>query len=256
LVRHGLEERHARNRHARRRSRDSLAKLKTEITDLIREAQKSVPDADDLDDELRDAIDVAAELCAHGRTAVPRSSHGSRDINGVVETEESFRLVGQLTTLARCLFALGMDDAAVLELVRRAAWDSMPQIRRDVLVTVRDADGLNTNEIAGRVAHDWKTVKRALDDLELIGGGMVERTESGRSPKDVPIYRWSITPAFEGIVAGQPSDLTLKEHPLSPQLVSTSRVSSDGGSASTHTSRDASPAGLLSETTARGRESG
>jgi hypothetical protein len=84
---------------------------------------------DDLDPGLLDHIlDVAQVVCL-GRANVPRHGYGKREIDGLPEVELPPRLAKQLTQLARCLAALGLDPERIRWLVTHAGLSSMPQLR-------------------------------------------------------------------------------------------------------------------------------
>lgn len=123
----------------------------------------------ELPESIAEALDDMAILVCYGRGAVPRNGYGQREIIGDAVVEEPPRLTGQLVLLARSLLALGLDEDASLTLCRRAALDSMPEIRRRVLAALVRDDGITVAEVARRAACDRKVARMALEDLAAIG---------------------------------------------------------------------------------------
>ena len=137
---------------------------------------------------VADAIEDAALVCCWGRATVPRNGYGAREIDGEATVEEPPRLVRQLTTVARGLLALGCDDVATADICRRLALDSMPVPRRSVLAVLTDAalpdsvQPLTTSTVARRGGLDRGVARRSLEDLELVGVVVADRT--GADPDD------------------------------------------------------------------------
>ena len=152
-----------------------------------------------LTDGVHAAIEQAAVVCCYGRTSVPRDGY-RRSVIGDAETEEPYRLSGQLATAARCALALGLSEIETVGLVRRIARDSMPQVRRNALrvLAAQPVDTWvdhrqNTATIAKRLHAHHQVVGRTLEDLNLAG--VVESAKVGESgPHDVLV--WSLAEQF------------------------------------------------------------
>jgi hypothetical protein len=123
----------------------------------------------DLTDEAHDALDDAALVACWGRASVPRQKWGRRDVDGVAVIEEPPRLVRQLVTLARCLVAIGNSEPEAVNLARRCALDTVPAARRDCLAYLADGVAATVSEIARHTRHHRDVVRRALEDLQIVG---------------------------------------------------------------------------------------
>ena len=104
-----------------------------------------------------------------GHGAVPRHDYGKREIDGLPNVESPPRLALQLTTLARCLLALGMDSDRARWLCEHAALSSMPTIRLRVLQALADGEELNISEVARRARAHRHPTRFALEELQTIG---------------------------------------------------------------------------------------
>jgi hypothetical protein len=120
-------------------------------------------------DEVAQQLDELAVVCCYGRAVVPRNAYGRREIEGLALVEEPPRLVGQLLLLARGLLALGLHPAAVVALCRRAALDSMPEVRRHLLEALADGGELTVSAAARRVGCHRHVARMALEELGAIG---------------------------------------------------------------------------------------
>jgi hypothetical protein len=79
------------------------------------------------------------------------------------------RLSKQLVQLARGGIALGMDREAAMAVVQRCAADTMPPMRRDILLDVAAHPDTPTSEVVKRLQVPRKTVDRVLQELQLLG---------------------------------------------------------------------------------------
>lgn len=122
-----------------------------------------------LSESVAKTIDDAALVACLGRAAVEREGYGARGIVSLPTIEEPPRLIGQLALLARALLSLGLDATHVAAISRRAALDSMPQVRRRVLAMLATDEELVTAEIARRIGADRKVATMALQELAAIG---------------------------------------------------------------------------------------
>jgi hypothetical protein len=118
---------------------------------------------------MAEAIFDAAQVACWGRAAVPRHGYGKREIDGLPVIESTPRITRQLLMLARCLLALEVDDEPTLALVRRAALDSMPEIRRRILQQLCGGAVVTGREVARELECDVGVAIRTLEDLAAIG---------------------------------------------------------------------------------------
>ncbi|MFD8303209.1 bifunctional DNA primase/polymerase [Streptomyces sp. NPDC059690] len=166
-----------------------------------------------LSDNAHEQIEAAVRFCALGRGAVPRHGYGKREIDGMPDVEDPYRLAGQLRLLVRSLVALGVPEERAVGVARRCALDSMPRPRLAVLHALAEAD---TKLTAGAVARGCgglsrDTALRNLEDLEVIGLTVCDRPDEDEwSPtaswQAKPIRAsmpWSLVEGKEGRLAVQ-----------------------------------------------------
>jgi hypothetical protein len=131
-------------------------------------------DAPKLGREMLLRIGNLSEIVALARTYIPRNSE--REIDGAVQAESNTRLPQQLAQIGRGWAALmnrGEVDEEALGLIRRAAWDSIPPVRRAILAAL----------MAGKKPHSVglppATTERGLEELVAIGLLAAKRVNYG-----------------------------------------------------------------------------
>lgn len=146
------------------------AKVRDLAAGIVADAGQRARDTT-LSEEAGEEIDDMAIVACYGRGAVPRNGYGRREIEGLAVVEEPPRITGQLTQLAVSLCALGLDEPAALTLCRRAALDSMPEVRRRVLQKLVNADDdrPTVSKVADGVGCHRAVARRTLEDLQAIG---------------------------------------------------------------------------------------
>lgn len=180
----------ARNTDERRKAsklarKSGLDAARDKVKQLLSSAVAAARDAitnDDLSKQLDKSIEDAALVTCWGRAAVPRHSYGRREIDGNPSIEEPPRVLRQLRGLARGLIALGVPEVDVIRLTRRAALDSMPLSRRQVLDVLADGELLTTSAVASAAGIHRHVARRQLEELEVIG--VVSARRSGAEPGD------------------------------------------------------------------------
>jgi hypothetical protein len=159
--------------------------------ELVLGARGRIPDT--LPGDHIERLVHLSTFVAHARTGVQHEGTGAyRVILGVPTPEEPTRLVGQLTRLARCAVALGLDHHQALELASRVALDSIPLARMRALSAVIEA-----GEVGADVSAVHRALKRGnrwaaiweLDALEAIGLVDVEGPPRHEEPKGRRLYR-------------------------------------------------------------------
>lgn len=146
--------------------RDRTMKL---VGELVHAARAQLSD-DDVSDELFEVIADVAQVTALGRSSVPRASWGRREIEGQPITEAPWRLIRQLSEVARGLRALGLDDGRSAAVCRRLACDSMPTARLGPLVALAASpEPRSTAQVARAASLHWHVAARQLEELALIG---------------------------------------------------------------------------------------
>jgi hypothetical protein len=99
---------------------------------LVHHARQRV--ARQLSDTSATTIVDAAFLAAHARTGVQFEGTGCYRVPiGYPTPEEPTRLAGQMSRLARCLVALGLEERLAVRIAIQAARDSIPLARRKAL---------------------------------------------------------------------------------------------------------------------------
>lgn len=156
---------------ARRELRDAVAGLFASDLAVPRE----------LSEDEREQLIKLAWLAATARSTVERDSY-SREIELIPDSEAPARLALQLAQLLAGLDAIGVDRERAWSIVRKAALDSIPALRRLAIEVLSGAGQLNTTEIAKRISYPTSTARRALE--ELAGHGVVLRESSGRGKAD------------------------------------------------------------------------
>jgi hypothetical protein len=127
-----------------------------------------------------------ATLVVRARSAVERDGY-SREIELIPGSEAPTRLVVVLAQLLAGLDAIGVVRAQGWDVVTKAALDSIPAIRRDVMNALHTAEQLDTTAVGVAVNYPTNTTRRALQDLEAHGIADRESGDKGHPDK------WSLT---------------------------------------------------------------
>ena len=112
-----------------------------------------------------------ADLAVRGRSAVERDLYSpSREIVNVWGAELPTRFVKVLAQLRIALLHIGVPEKRMWQLLRKVAFDSMPQMRRDCLDYLRAHDGpLSTRAVGDGMGRPTMSVRRALEELGVYG---------------------------------------------------------------------------------------
>lgn len=179
------------------RRRDSAGEerktIRAAASALVATARDRVPSVD-ISDDAHDALEDAALVACWGRASVPRQTWGRREVDGVVVIEEPPRLVRQLVTLTRCLVAVGDTESAAVHLARRCALDTVPAARRDVLARLSDGEALTVSDLARATGHHRDVVRRALEDMQIVGVTSCPVREEAEVDQDDPYNRTQPAP--------------------------------------------------------------
>jgi energy-coupling factor transporter ATP-binding protein EcfA2 len=135
----------------------------------------------------RDSLVSLASLVVTCRSAVERDGY-SREVELIPEAEAPTRLVVVLDLLLAGLDAIGVERSVAWRVVTKAALDSIPVLRRNVMDALRTtADDLETPGLASTIGYPTPTTRRALEELQ--GHGVVLRTVRGEGSKS---DRWRL----------------------------------------------------------------
>jgi hypothetical protein len=127
-----------------------------------------------------------AILVARARSAVERDGY-SREIELIPGSEAPTRLVIVLARLLAGLDAIGVERENGWPVVTKAALDSIPAIRRDVINVLFAATELHeTGQVAEAIDYPTQTTRRALEDL--TAHGITRRDSAGKA------HKWELTP--------------------------------------------------------------
>jgi len=132
-------------------------------------------DRRELEDQESNKLYSQASLIAAARSPVQRDYH-TREISDVKETESPTRLAGSLGQLYLGLEAIGLDESARWRVVGKAALDSMPGIRLELVNSLRTG-AKRPGELKEAVGCSAGTVRHVCEDLEMHG--VIERVGKG-----------------------------------------------------------------------------
>lgn len=136
----------------------------------------------ELSEQEQERLIGLASLVVTCRSAVERDGY-SREVELIPESEAPTRLVVVLDMLLAGLDAIGVERSDAWPVVVKAALDSIPAVRRDVMNALQAAkDGLETPQVAAAVGYPTRTAGRALEELQ--GHGVVLRTIRGEDEQE------------------------------------------------------------------------
>lgn len=126
-----------------------------------------------------------AQFGARARSPVSRDKWSpTREVKGVITPEVATRVTVGLAQLYRGCEEIGLDEEDRWAVIKRVAMDSIPLTRGCVLKAVitggaggKEKPGVSSMEVARAIRCGETTVKRELDNLQLLG--VVEKGERG-----------------------------------------------------------------------------
>lgn len=138
-----------------------------------------------LSDDLTNRLAALTDLATAARSAVIRDGY-KRTIELIPEAEGTGRMAKQFMAIL-CALAVVRDattpNLSDYALIYRLALDSIPHLRRKVLVVLNNAtDYLSTSAIAEIVSYPTNSVRFALE--ELHGFGLVDISKGGQGYAD------------------------------------------------------------------------
>jgi IclR helix-turn-helix domain len=127
---------------------------------------KDLPDtARELDDSERHRLVSLARLAVRARSAVERDRY-TREMELPPTSEGPARLVKMLSRLLAGLDVIGLERDHAWRVVTKITLDSLPALRRNVLVYLSAAEGEpKTSDVAEALGLPTNTVRRGLEDL-------------------------------------------------------------------------------------------
>ncbi|MGO9156778.1 DUF3854 domain-containing protein [Mycobacterium sp.] len=145
-----------------KKMRADLARLVAGLVENIDTAAAINPD----DNEI-DAIINAADLVTRARTAVDRAPNG--EVEEAHMLEMPTRYPKELVQIFRGATAIGLGRDAAMRLVIRAARDSMPPLKLEIVDWLAVHTSGNANGVAVGVDKPYNTTNRQLQELHLLG---------------------------------------------------------------------------------------
>lgn len=127
----------------------------------------------------------AADLVTRARSAVDLDNRGAADY--AHDPEAPTRFAKQLLMIVRGAVAVGMGRGAAFDLALRCARDSMPPLRRDIILDIAAAPGSKSTAVRRRLQKPYTTVNRQLEALQMLGVLTCEEEEEQRGERTVHI---------------------------------------------------------------------
>ena len=114
----------------------------------------------------------AADIVTLARTGVEYDHKG--DVASAHAPEMPTRFAKQLSQIIRGGVAIGLSRQQGMQLAIRCARDSIPPLRLEIMLDVADHPDTTAGEIHKRVKKPFRTVKRAIDTLVMLGVLVIE----------------------------------------------------------------------------------
>jgi hypothetical protein len=125
----------------------------------------------------------------------------SRDYRGEVvdahALEMPTRFSKQLTQLVRGAVAIGLTSEEAMQLARRCARDTIPPLRRKILIDVANNPKSRPLHVARRIARPRTTVRRELEALHVLSVLACEEKDVLRGYREEVVSRYSLAPALD-----------------------------------------------------------
>lgn len=160
--------------------------MRAELAQAARNVVANLTEPRSRSDEETDQLISLATLVVRARSAVERDGY-SREIELVPGPEAPTRLVIVLARLLDGLDAIGCPRDQALRVVTKAAYDSVPALRLDVMRILHAGGQQDTNGVAEAARHPSTTTRRALEDL--TAHGLVECSRQGEGKA----HRWELS---------------------------------------------------------------
>ena len=149
-----------------------------------------------LTDAEVDQLLKVADIVTMARSAVERDYRG--DIVFAHDPEMPTRFAKQLVQLLRGAIAIGMTTPDAMRLVLRCARDSIPPLRRDILLDLAGNPGSRTIDVRKRISKPRNTVRRELECMHMLGLLRCDETEeTGKDGKEHTIWRYRLADDYD-----------------------------------------------------------
>jgi hypothetical protein len=188
------------------RNVSSETQMRAELADAVgRVIYHANTEGTMLTDAEMDQIMKAADITTFARTAVEFDYSG--EVIDSHAPEMPTRFAKQLAQLFRGCVSLGMTRDRAMQLVIRCARDSVPPLRLSILLDLAERPDSRPGEVRARIGKPWRTTKRAMEALTMIGLlACDERADEGKGVDDekrktIWSYRLSSTLDRETLLA-------------------------------------------------------
>jgi hypothetical protein len=144
-----------------------------------------------------DRLVKAADIVTMARTAVERDYQG--EVIDAHAPEMPTRFAKQLAQMVRGAIAIGITPDAAMRLALRCARDSIPPLRREILLDIAANPGSTPGDVRKRIGRPWRTVKREMEALLMLRllQCVEELEEAVPGEKMHTTWRYSLADAFD-----------------------------------------------------------
>jgi DNA-binding transcriptional ArsR family regulator len=176
-------------------------------------AHASVKETRITEEETNRLVD-AADIVTLARTAVEFDHKG--DVSIAHAPEMPTRFAKQLTQIIRAGVAIGLPRKQGMRLAIRCARDSIPPLRLEILLDIAANPRSRAGDIRKRIRKPWRTVKRQLDALTMLGVLAIdEESETETKPdgteKTMTYEVYDLNTDFDRATLKQMADITPNE---------------------------------------------
>jgi hypothetical protein len=161
------------------------------------------------DDEI-DRLLKAADIVTMARSAVERDYRG--DILFAHDPEMPTRFAKQLVQLLRGAIAVGMTPADGMRLALRCARDTIPPLRRDILLDLANNPLSTVRDVRRRISKPRNTVRRELEGMHMLGLLRCDETdETASDGKEYTVFRYRLAADYDEETLRTMADKPAKE---------------------------------------------
>jgi hypothetical protein len=136
-----------------------------------------------------------ANIVTWARTGVERDYRGY--VTDVHASEMPTRLSKQLAMLVRGAVAIGIPSAAAMQLATRCARDTMPPLRRRILLDLAAHPDSRPRDVARRIVRPRTTVHNELRSLRLLGVLHCDEQDMMQGGKEHTLERYRLASALD-----------------------------------------------------------
>jgi len=155
----------------------------------------SSKDEHQFSDSEIDQLVKAANIVTWGRTGVERDYKG--EVIGAHAPEMPTRFAKQLAQLVRGAVAIGMPADDAMRLAIRCARDSIPPLRREILLDIAANPGSRPRDVHRRVGRPRATVRRELEALYMLRLLRCDETDEEHGGKLRTLLHYSLADDFD-----------------------------------------------------------